>query len=331
MATIREVAKVAGVSVGSVSRYLNGYRLKKENMENIQQAIEELQFKENIIAKGLKNKKTLAVGVVINSLTDVFATSIVSYLETFLEQNNYSILICDYNGDLDRLKIKLDFLYNRSVDGLVIFHLEEKLPILEKMQNEGVFIVAVDAPIKDFTSDAVLIDNYAASYQATSKLIEYGHKQIGIIAGDTSKYIGKQRLLGYEMAMKEHGFYNQSFIKLSDYTRETGRKKTLELLKEEHLTALYTVNYYTTLGAVQALRQLKLEVPEDISLVGFDYFETFDIFSPKLNVIVQPVKQIAEKISDVLLRKLQGIDIDTYEKIELSTDILWRESVKKIN
>ena len=141
MVTIREVAKEAGVSIGTVSRFLNGYQLKKNNMTTIQRAIDKLGYEENIIAKGLKNNRSMSIGVVVNSLTDVFATSIVSSLESFLEVNNYSLLLCDYQNDHNRLAHKMEFLRTRSVDGIVVFHLEENLPILKTLQDENIAIV----------------------------------------------------------------------------------------------------------------------------------------------------------------------------------------------
>lgn len=330
MATIREVAKEAGVSLGTVSRYLNGHQLKEANMRNIGAAIEKLGYEENIIAKGLKNNKSLSIGVVINTLTDVFATSIVTYLESYLEANNYSLILCDYQNDLSKLEQKLEFLRSRSVDGVVIFHLEKKLPVLNKFEKEGIPIVAVDSPIKDFETDTVLVDNYKASYDVVQKLAELGHKKIGIIAGSQDRFIGRERLNGFIDAMKKLGIYAEATIEIGDYKKESGYVKAKKMLDQGEITALYTTNYYMTLGAVQAVYERQLMIPDDISIVGFDHFELSDIFQPKLTVVEQPVKQIGEMIGALLIQKIKNPTSTEKTVVELETSLLWRESVKKI-
>lgn len=330
MTTIREVAKEAGVSLGTVSRYLNGHQLKEANMNNIKAAIEKLGYKENIIAKGLKSNKSLSIGVVINTLTDVFATSIVTYLESYLEKNNYSLILCDYQNDVNKLEQKLEFLYSRSVDGIVIFHLERKLEILDKFKNEGIPIVAVDSPIKNFKTDTVLVDNYKASYDVVYKLAELGHERIGIIAGSPDRYIGRERLNGFIDAMKELGLYEYAKIEIGDYKKESGYLKAKKMLDYGELTALYSTNYYMTLGAVQAIYERNILIPNDLSIVGFDYFELSDIFQPKLTVVEQPVKQIGERIGKLLLQKIKDTEYTETVALELQTSLLWRDSVKNI-
>lgn len=331
MPTIKEVAKEAGVSIGTVSRYLNGYQLKKKNMENIRRVIKEIGYQENIIAKGLKNNQSLSIGVLINSLTDVFATSIVSSLENYLEKNNYSLLLCDYQNDEQRLEHKLEFLRSRSVDGVVTFHLEKNLPILKKLRDEKVAIVAVDAPIKDFNSDAVLVDNYQASFNAVDKLYEMGHEKIGIIAGDTNRYIGKERLRGYTDSMKQKGIFSEDLIVIGNYTKEGGYQGGIDLLKNPDITAIYATNYYMTLGAVQAILETEKKIPEDISLIGFDYFELSDIIQPKLTVVEQPIEEMGTMIGELILKAIREKETADYTRLDLPTKLLWRDSVKKIN
>ncbi|KAF1304944.1 LacI family DNA-binding transcriptional regulator [Candidatus Enterococcus willemsii] len=329
MATIREVAKEAGVSIGTVSRYLNGHQLKKNNMENIQRAIEKFGYEENIIAKGLKNNRSMSVGVLVNSLTDVFATSIVSSLENYLEKNNYSLLLCDYQNDYQRLERKLEFLKSRSVDGVVIFHLEKNLPILEKLRSAGIAIIAVDSPIKGFKTDTVLVDNYQSSYNVVDKFFDEGHEKIGIIAGDTTRYIGLERLNGYIDSMKEKNIFSEELIVMGDYTKEAGYLGAMKLLEKTGITALYSTNYYMTLGAVQALLEKEKKIPEDISVIGFDHFELSDIIQPKLTVVEQPIQEIGEMVGQLIMDNLKGKKRKHFTTIELETTLLWRASVKK--
>lgn len=331
MVTIREVAKKAGVSIGTVSRYLNGHQLKKQNMINVKNAIETLGFEENIIAKGLKNNRSHSVGVLVNSLTDVFATSIVSDLENYLEENNYGLLLGDYQNDYQKLERKLEFLRSRSVDGIVVFHLEENLQILNKLRAEGVAIVAVDSPIKGFKSDTVLVDNYQASFNVVDKLYENGHRNIGIVAGTTDRYIGSERFKGYEDSMKAKGIFSKNLIVSGDYTKEAGYVGALKLIENKELTAIYSTNYYMTLGVVQALFEKRIKIPEDISIIGFDHFELSDIIEPKLTVIEQPIKEMGNKIGELILKRIKDKNQGQTTTVEINTSLLWRKSVKKIN
>lgn len=329
MVTIREVAKEAGVSIGTVSRYLNGHQLKTVNMVNIQKAIDKLGFEENFIAKGLKNNRSHSVGVLVNSLTDVFATSIVSSLENYLEENNYSLLLCDYQNDYQRLERKLEFLRSRSVDGIVIFHLEKNLPILNRLRDEGVAIVAVDSPIKAFKSDTVLVDNYQASFNAVDKLYENGHENIGIISGSTDRYIGSERFRGYEDSMKTKEIFSEDLLVMGDYTKEAGYRGALTLLENKDITAIYSTNYYMTLGLVQALFEKGKKIPEDISVIGFDHFELSDIIEPKLTVIEQPIKEMGLAVGKLVLERITNKNMDHTTTIMMATNLLWRKSVKK--
>lgn len=329
MATIRDVAREAGVSIGTVSRYLNGVTLKKNNMKNIKLAIEKLNYKENMIAKGLKNNRSLSIGVVINSLTDVFATSIVTSLESYLEEHNYSIMICDYQNDLKKLKRKLEFLKNRSIDGLILFHVEDRIPILDEFKEEGTPIILIDCPIEGFDTDVFLVDNRNASRKVTEFLLEQKHTKIAIIAGDQKNYIGRERLKGFIDAIKSKELdISKEYIKFGDYTKESGYRLSKELLElDNRPTAIYSTNYYMTLGTIQAIYEKKLNIPEDISIVGFDSFEMSNIFEPKLTTIRQPVEEIGRKAGELILRRIKE-ETDEDESVRIiKTEILWNNSV----
>lgn len=328
MATIKDVAREAGVSTGSVSRYLNGLKLRDENMRRIKDAIHKLGYRENYIAKGLKSNRSRSVGVVVNTLTDVFATSIISHLESYLEHRNYSLLLCDYRNDQDRLERKLNFLASRSIDGVVVFHVEHGVAALREMKENGVAVVAVDAPIQDLKSDAVLVDNFQASYDVTRRLIEMGHRRIGVIAGDTSRYIGNERLNGYLACMRDHGADAEGLVFTGNYTRESGYQGALELLRSRRgITALFAENYYMTLGSFQAIMDSGLTIPRDISLVGFDHFELTDIVRPRLTVVKQPVKDMGRAIGKLLIDRIEQPISRQFSTVELECELLWNQSV----
>lgn len=307
-ATIRDVAKEANVSVGTVSRYLNGQQLKKSNMEAVEKAIKKLEYKENIIAKGMKNNITKSVGVVINTLTDIFATSIVTSLESILEINDYSLVICDYQQDEEKLEHKLKFLRSRNVDAIVLFHVEDNLSVLDDFREANIPILSIDCPISNGINDAIVIDNYDASYQALDILYSNNHTDIGIIAGSLDRYTGRERFRGCEDFFKQHNkLIDDHYVYYGNYQKIDGYDAMNYFLSlKKRPTAIYTINYYMTIGAIQSIHEHGLKIPEDISLVGFDYLDIFDVFDVNITMVEQPLKQIGEKAATMILDRLKS-------------------------
>lgn len=332
MATIRDVAKRANVSVGTVSRYLNGETLKTQNSKRIADAIQSLNYRQNIIAKGLKNNRSMSIGVLINTLSDVFATPVVSALESYVERFGYSIILCDYKQDPKRFEQKLEFLINRAIDGLVVFHSEQETPMLKRVSDMGIPIVAIDAPIKGVNVDSVLVDNAAATKRAISRLLDEGYQRIGIIAGQESNYIGRQRLLGYQEALKERGIVvNRDYIWSGDYTVASGTTGTHALMRQHPAPdALFAINYYMGLGTIKALNELHLKIGQDIGLIAFDRFALNDIFQPTITSISQPVEAMGEAAGERLMTRLHqkegNLDLQT---VVCPTSIIIGESDKK--
>jgi Transcriptional regulators len=326
--TIHDVAKRAGVSVGSVSRYINGYTLKDRNRLSIEQAIKELGFKENIIARGLKNSRTMTIGVVIGSLTDIFSTSIVTSLERVLEKENYSLIICDYEGERLKFKQKIDFLKDRLVDGMVIFPGNGRGDILKEVLESRVPAVIINDDVCEAEVDKVLVDNSNASFRAIEKLIHLGHKHIAVINGPEGNYVSQERYRGYLEAMKLYNLtVEPRYVKCGGFNSNGSYNAVMELFNEpEHPTALYITNYYMTLGALMAINQKGIKVPGQLSVIGFDRFELMDVVKPTLTVIEQPTAEIGEAAAQVLLKRLKGDYSDFPQRLQLNTRMVIGES-----
>ena len=196
--TIRDVAQRANVSLGTVSRYLNGHRLKETNRIRVEQAIQELGFRENFIAKGLKNNRSMAIGVVLASLTDLFATSIVTAAERILADENYSIIVCDFESNQQKLEHKLRFLKDRSIDGLILFPGNcTSSDALREYLNDKIPVVIVNDDMPDINTDKVTVDNSNASFRAIEYLIHQNHRDIAIINGDQNTYTGREGIRAF--------------------------------------------------------------------------------------------------------------------------------------
>lgn len=304
VATAKDVATLAGVSIGSVSNYLNGRHQRKSTAEKIKYAMAQLDYHQNIIASGLKKNKTMSIGIVINQLTDYFSMSIVSAIETYVEKFGYSIIVCDYHDDKKRLEHKIDFLLKRSIDAVIVFHQDQCTPMLQKIVNNHIPIVAIDAPIRGLNTDVVVVNNYESSKTGVNYLIDEGYRHIGIIAGSNKNYIAQKRRKGYEDALKENNLpVHQNYIWTGDYTIKSGYDGFNNLIsKNTDLDALFIINYYMSLGAIKAYRQNLTR--SKIKFLVYDHFFVNDLFFPKISSIEQPVKQIGTTAGKLVIAKL---------------------------
>ncbi|NLY61500.1 MAG: LacI family transcriptional regulator [Clostridiales bacterium] len=330
--TIRDVAQKAGVSVGTVSRYLNGLKLREHNRIKVEKAIKELNFKENIIAKGLKNNRSMTIGVVIVSLTDIFGTSIVTALERTVEKENYSIILCDYENDLDRLKYKLQFLRDRSVDALVLFPSIWPNEITESVNDylrDDIPVVVIDDDFPTLETDKILVDNMNASFQAVEKLIKMGHKRIGIINGQKNSYTSKERYAGYLKALQKYQIdVDEDIIKWGNYSNHGGYSAAKKmLLSYKPPTAIFATNYYMTLGAIAAVQELNISIPRELSIIGFDRFPLSEVIKPTLTLIEQPASRMGRLAGQIILRRLKGDYSDFPIHQQVPTKLLIRDSI----
>ncbi|HBQ64591.1 MAG TPA: LacI family transcriptional regulator [Clostridiales bacterium] len=322
-----DVAKQTGLSIATVSKYINGIRVKESNAARIQQAIDELGYRVNMIARGLKTNRSMTVGVLIPSLVNLFSTSIVSAIERVLQENGYSTFICDYNSDPEMEENRFRFLMDKSVDGIIIMPTSIPETSLDRAVQSGIPLVSIDRPLEG--TDTVLVDNFLASYEATQHLIQAGHRRIGIITGPGTIYTARERYRGYMQAMKDSGIDpDPACIRQGDYELPGGHALTREILDHtEPPTALFVTNYEMTLGAVIALNEMNVSIPRDLSFIGFDNLEMAQIIKPRLTIVMQPVALIGKTAADLLLRRLSGDMQDFPVLHRLKTELIPGDSV----
>lgn len=332
--TIRDVAKSANVSVGTVSRYLNGYKLKEPNRMRIEKAIEELGFHENFIAKGLKNNRSMTIGMVLPSLTDLFATSVITAAERTLAEDKYSIVVCDFESSQEKLEQKLRFLKSRSVDGLILFPGSCSVSdALKEYHDDKIPVVIVNDDMPDFEADKVTVDNANASFRAVECLIHNNHRDIAIINGDQDTYTGYERYKGYLEALQTYDIQpRDEYITYGQFSNRGGYLAAKHLLSLEHPpTAIYTTNYYMTFGAIIAINESKIKIPDELSFIGFDHFDLSDVINPPLTVVEQPTKRLGELAAITVLRRLKGDYEGFPEQHSVNTRLILKESVRKLD
>jgi LacI family transcriptional regulator len=330
-ATIKDVAKYTGLSIATISKYINGGNVLEHNKKMIDEAIKELNFRVNEMARGLKTNKSKTIGILIPNLEKVFCTSIVSNIENILIKHGYSTIICDYKEDVTLEEAKLKFLVSKMVDGIIIMPLGEEGSMIQETIDEGVKVVLIDRDLKDVECDVVLVDNLNSSYDAVEEFIIKGHRRIGIISGPKDVYTAAERLKGYRRVHEDYSLpIDEELIKYGDYEVDSGYELFKELLKmKEPPTAVFVTNYEMTLGAIMAINENNVIVPEQVSLIGYDNLQMARIVKPPLSIVVQPMKAIGEIAAELILKRLSD-DLGNFPaRYRLKTEMLIKESVRK--
>lgn len=333
MPTIKDVAKLAGISTATVSRVLNGGKVREENRRRVEAAVKQLNYSMNTLARALKTNKTMTVGVIVPDLSNVFFTTIAKGIEKALHPYGYSIMVCDSNESLEGEKAKIAFLKDKLIDGLIIIPVSDKQPYLRQLCDENIPIVLVDRLVEDIETDAVLVDNTNGAYHAVEQLIINGHRRIGFISGPQEVFVGKERLKGYERAFEDYQIkIDHGLIRYGDLHIESGYKLMNELLDmPERPTAVFVANYYMSIGAIMALNERGIAIPDEISFIGFDDMELTRVIKPPLSVVVQPMDKMGEAAGELIYKRMKGDDSGPFPIIRrLKTGLINRESVKKI-
>jgi len=332
MSTIKDVAKYTGLSIATISKYINGGNVLEENRTIIQEAIEKLDYRRNEMARGLKTNKSMTIGILIPSLENIFFTTIVSIIEDRLLEEGYGTIICDFKEDTVLERKKLEFLINKNVDGIIMVSYEGNADYIQELIDRKIPVILLDRMIKGLDCDSVLADNLNASYQAVEALITKKHKRIGIICGPNKTYTAQERRKGYVRVHEDYDLdLDEDLLFPSDFTVEGGYKALTRLWgMAKRPTAVMVTNYEMTIGAIMAINDLRITVPDDLSIIGFDNIQMSKVVRPPLSIVEQPMKEIGETAAKLLMKRLKG-DYDSFPATyRLKTTIHIKESVAKL-
>ena len=330
-ATIRDITRATGLSVATVSKYINGGNVLPENRILLQKAIEDLKYEVNEVARGLATSRTKTIGVLLPSLDSVFACTLISHVEDVLRENGYGTIICDNKGDTAGEKGVLSFLLSKRVDGIICIPSGSDARYLTPATERGVPVVLIDRAFGQ-KFDSVLSDNLAASRDAIHLLAGNGHSKIGIICGTEDSFSAHERLHGYVEALRSCSLScEEDLVHRGNLTVEQGYEGFKALLaRKNRPSAVYLTNYEITLGAVIAMNEMGVRVPEDISVVGFDNLMLAQVVRPRLWMVVQPMREIAQAAARIMLGRLDGSLKGPKTVHRLKTNLLEGQSVRKI-
>ncbi len=333
VATIKTLAKETGLSLTTVSKYLNGGNVLSENKIAIEKAIKKYNYKLNYVAKTLKTGHTDTVGIVLPSFLDVYHTSLFHYVEVFLRKNGFSIQIFGSGDTLDAEKNAIQNLLARRVDAIFMLPVYGAKENANDIISRGVPLVIGDQFLEGVDADYVLFDNKKISSDAVRVLIEAGHKRIAVVGADRKYYTANQRYLGYLEAMAEANIeiIPEYQIFCSDFKTDESKDVVCQLLDlEEPPTAFFATNFYSTVGMISAFHERGLRMGEDISAVGYDSRFILDLVNPKLTIVEQPIEEAGRQISELICKKLRQENNDKKEQIIIPSKLIIGKSVGRI-
>lgn len=333
MATIKDISRLAKVSTTAVSKVMNGdYRSVSEiTRKRILQVAKELNYKPNRIARGLATNRTNIIGLIVTDITNPYYSSLAKGVEDKAGSCGYNVILCNTDDNAGKEATYIDVLLEYNVAGVIITGMTnpESSQIQEIVQRK-IPLVSIDRYISPEVI-SVFLDSFRGTYLSTEYLIQKGHGKIAFIGGDANLKLPNQRLNGYLQALRDYKLQERAdLIRLGSYHMEHGYRSTLSLLGSgADFTSIVCGNDLIAFGAIKAIKEKGLGVPDDISVVGFDDIYLSSMFEPALTTIRQPIYDIGGYAVDVMIRLVKKEKVN--EKIKyFGPEIVERNSVKSL-
>jgi len=330
------VARKAGVSTATVSRVLRDFPgVRDKTRKKVLKAVSELNYEINAVARNLRQKKTNSIGIIVGNVLSQFYSVIAKSVEDTANKFGYHTILCNGDENPEKELNYLKVLKSNRVDGIILTPTGKNSEYVQHMINSRTKVVLLDRLIEGVDCDAVLVDNANGAYKAVKHLIDQGYRKIGIVNGYLDRTTGAERLKGYLQAIEEAGIAkDDSLIKIGNFKEESGKKLTKELLEQSNRPeAIFTTNIDMSMGALIAIKETGLTIPDDIGIVCFDDSDWAFILEPSITVIRQPVYQLGSTAAELLIKKIEG-DKDSSDSrptvVTLNTELIIRNSTKKV-
>lgn len=306
MTSIAEVAKIAGVSVSTVSHVLNKTRyVSPEKARRVAEVIESLGYTPNTIARSLKLSSSSTVGLAISAISNPYFSDIICAVEAECSRRDLTVFLCDTQDDPDRELAVIRRLHQRRVDGVIIAPSPDPKRSLDYLISKNVPCVLVDR-LADARFDQVGVDNETAVKALVDHAVQAGHRRIGFVLGQPGFITTAQRRQAFQKAMAAHGLdFPESYVSFGNISTADAAASAHQLISlSSPPTALIAGNNLAMIGIMRATRERNMQVPRDISILGIDDFEWADYFEPRLTLVAQPCNDIGQQAANLLINRI---------------------------
>ncbi len=330
---LKSIAKRTGVSISTVSRVLSGkheqYRISAGTVRRVMNEAKRVNYKPSFLAQSLRTKKTYTIGLVVPSLSNHYFASIASEIIFEARQYGYIVILLDTFEDEENERECINTLLTRNIDGMILVPCGERADFLEEIDQQTP-LVLVDRYFEETSLSYVHTDNYQGALDGVNLLIEHGHQRIHCIQGVPHSMPSRERVRGYMDALRASGHGNLSQITGSDYSVTNGYLETkLAIGSPLRPTAIFALSNTILLGAIRAIGESSLRIPDDISILSFDNSPFLDFLHPAITRISQPIKEIGQLAVKILIERLSN-NQSVRQQIQLPAQIINGNSIKRL-
>lgn len=330
MATIRDVAKKAGVSIATVSRVINNKgKIKQETEANVRAAMEALDYTPNKVAQGLSNQRSNAIAFILPSISNPFFPEMARAVEDVAQKNGYHVFICNTDDEREKVLNYLDNLATHYVDGIILNSHVIKEAELKKIRKNNVSIVMMDRVLDHKETTTFTVKNREGGRMATKHLLDVGCKRIAHISGVVDIPPARDRMWGYLDVVGELPWYAPSYISRSDFTVEGGYRSAKELfMRHPEIDGVFAGNDLMAIGALRAAHEWGKSIPNELSIVGFDGIDMSALTTPPITTIQQPIYELGELAMTELLAHMNKKEHQA-KTLELDVELVIRETTMR--
>ncbi|AFH60857.2 LacI family DNA-binding transcriptional regulator [Paenibacillus caseinilyticus] len=326
------MAERAGVSTATVSHVINGTRFVSEEAKaKVNRAMEELEYRPNTLARGLRSQKSMTVGLIVPILpsdtSNFFFLTVAQGIQKVLREHGYQLLLSsNMSGTPEEEREQIRLLQSKWIDGLIIAPAAGGTGFPLEPGEDGLPVVFIDRQPQGVSGDCVLGDSFGGAYEAVSLLLEQGHRRIGYIAGEEGITTSSERYEGYRQALADRGLAPDPLLEKSAASSfESGYACAKELLGAGGVTALFVANNVQTMGAMKYIQERGFRVPGELAIIGFDDYDWTRVTTPPLTVIRQPAFELGCRAAEVLLERIGQPDRPPQE-YRLKAELIRRDS-----
>jgi len=328
MPTVHDVAKRAGVAPITVSRVINnsGY-ISDTTRERVETVIKEIGYVPNTLARGLRSKRTNTLALIVTDITNPYFTLMARGVEDVAGASNYTVIYCNTDESETKEEKYANILAQRQVDGVLLVPAGGNDKTIKFFESNGISVVILDRRVSGVKTDFVCSDSEDGANLLVKLLIRLGHNRIAIITGSKNVSTSVDRVAGYQRALREAGLSKNELVYFGEFNYQSGYELTRQVMMQSPKpTAIFGANNFILIGIIKALHDLQVNVPEDVSVVGFDDLPESMLVTPFLTVATQPAYEMGRLATELLLNRISDNLPDNCQEIILPIKIIERKS-----